>query len=195
MTGSRTSSLCDPRDAYLATWKPNSAAPTRPSLSFSSIQKLVLAGRHSGVRDFDPLRRNERRQTLGHVDGRLLEISDHHGIRIDLGATEGAELLPVNAAFDQGCWRRRPRGSFAPIARAPSSPRTAISLKWKSATWSAAAAPSRRLEPVGLLGAAAADAPRPAGARASRARMGAANMTNSSMSVLRNLAIVVDETP
>jgi hypothetical protein len=41
---------------------------------------------------------------------------------------------PVNAAFDQGCWRRRPRGSFAPIARAPSSPRTAISLKWKSAT-------------------------------------------------------------
>ncbi len=48
--------------------------------------------------------------------------------------------VPVNAAFDQGCWRRRPRSStaaassFAPIARAPSSPRTAISLKWKSAT-------------------------------------------------------------
>ena len=48
--------------------------------------------------------------------------------------------VPVNAAFDQGCWRRRPRSStaaassFAPIARAPSSPRTAISLKRKSAT-------------------------------------------------------------
>jgi hypothetical protein len=55
-----------------------------------------------------------------------------------------ASLSLVNAAFDQGCWRRRPRSStaaaaagsssFAPIARAPSSPRTAISLKWKSAT-------------------------------------------------------------
>ena len=48
---------------------------------------------------------------------------------------------PVNAAFDQGCWRRRPRcstaaaASFAPIARAPSSPRTRnITKKWKSAT-------------------------------------------------------------
>jgi hypothetical protein len=42
----------------------------------------------------------------------------------------------VNAAFDQGCWRRRPgsstaaASSFAPIARAPASPRTGISLKW-----------------------------------------------------------------
>jgi hypothetical protein len=42
--------------------------------------------------------------------------------------------------FMQAGWRRRPRSStaaassFAPIARAPSSPRTAISLKWKSAT-------------------------------------------------------------
>ena len=42
---------------------------------------------------------------------------------------------PVNAAFDQGCWRRRPRSStaaassVAPIARAPASPRTGISLK------------------------------------------------------------------
>ena len=41
----------------------------------------------------------------------------------------------VNAAFDQGCWQRRPRSStaaassFAPIARAPASPRTGISLK------------------------------------------------------------------
>ena len=41
----------------------------------------------------------------------------------------------VNAAFDQGCRRRRPRtstaaaSSVAPIARAPSSPRTGISLK------------------------------------------------------------------
>jgi hypothetical protein len=38
------------------------------------------------------------------------------------------KTVAVNAAFDQGCWRRRPRGSqraaassFAPIARAPSS--------------------------------------------------------------------------
>jgi hypothetical protein len=51
-----------------------------------------------------------------------------------------ANTSPVNAAFDQGCWRRRPRSStaaassVAPIARAPSSPRTGISLKWKSAT-------------------------------------------------------------
>ena len=42
---------------------------------------------------------------------------------------------PVNAAFDPGRRRRRPRGSpaaassVAPIARAPSSPRTGISLK------------------------------------------------------------------
>jgi hypothetical protein len=45
----------------------------------------------------------------------------------------------------------------------------------ESATSSAAAARPRRLhqiEPVGLLGAAAADAGRPAGARASRAREG-----------------------
>jgi exonuclease SbcC len=34
---------------------------------------------------------------------------------------ESTPQTPVNAAFDQGCWRRRPRGSFAPIARAPSS--------------------------------------------------------------------------
>jgi hypothetical protein len=46
----------------------------------------------------------------------------------------GRRRAPVNAAFDRGCRRRRPRGSFAPIARAPSSPRTAISLKRKSAT-------------------------------------------------------------
>ena len=50
---------------------------------------------------------------------------------------------PVNAAFDQGCWRRRPRGSFAPIARAPSSLRTGISRKWKS-TAPPAASPSAR---------------------------------------------------
>ena len=41
----------------------------------------------------------------------------------------------VNAAFDQGCWQRRPRSSTAaasssaPIARAPASPRTGISPK------------------------------------------------------------------
>jgi len=43
-------------------------------------------------------------------------------------------VTPVNAAFDQGCRRRRPRGSVAPIARGPSSPRTGISLKWEAAT-------------------------------------------------------------
>jgi hypothetical protein len=42
----------------------------------------------------------------------------------------------------------------------------------------AAAAPPRRLEPVALLGAAAADAARPAGVPASRAREGAAKMVN-----------------
>jgi hypothetical protein len=39
--------------------------------------------------------------------------------------------------------------------------------------------PHSRLEPVGLLGAAAADAARPAGAPASRARVRAANMINA----------------
>ena len=53
----------------------------------------------------------------------------------------------VNAAFDQGCRRRRPRSStaaassVAPIARAPSSPRTGISLNR-----SAAAAPAGQVE-------------------------------------------------
>ena len=41
---------------------------------------------------------------------------------------ESTPQTPVNTAFDQGCRRRRPRGSFAPIARAPSSLRTGISL-------------------------------------------------------------------
>ena len=56
------------------------------------------------------------------------------------GNSAKTPAIPVNAAFDQGCWRRRPgsstaaASSFAPIARAPSSPRTGISLKWKSAT-------------------------------------------------------------
>ena len=60
----------------------------------------------------------------------------------------------VNAAFDQGCWRRRPRSStaaassFAPIARAPSSPRTGISLKWKSATAPPATSPSCSQQPL-----------------------------------------------
>jgi len=40
------------------------------------------------------------------------------------------------------------------------------------------AAPPRRLEPVALLGAAAADAARSAGAPASRARVRAASMVN-----------------
>jgi hypothetical protein len=59
---------------------------------------------------------------------------------------------PVNAAFDQACRRRRPgsctaaAASFAPIARAPSSPRTGISLKWKSAP--PATAPSHLPEQV-----------------------------------------------
>ena len=61
----------------------------------------------------------------------------------------------------------------APTARAPSSPRTRIT-KMESATSSATAARPRRLEPVGLLGAAAADG-RPAGARTSRAREGNEN--------------------
>src|ERR1019366_6181977 len=78
---------------------------------------------------------------------------------------EHAADAPVNAAFDQGCWRRRPRSStaaaaaasssFAPIARAPSSPRTGISLKWKlgaagdrTIVRPAAAAPLRRPEQV-----------------------------------------------
>jgi hypothetical protein len=56
---------------------------------------------------------------------------------------ENGQRGPVNAAFDQGCWRRRPRGSFAPIARAPSALRTGISRKWKS-TAPPAASPSAR---------------------------------------------------
>src|SRR5271155_3827051 len=67
-----------------------------------------------------------------------------------------------------GIWRSlstRPRSWLRSTgAVVPSSPRTGISLKWYRRRWPAAAAPSRRLEPVGLLGAAAADAPRPAGA-------------------------------
>jgi len=55
--------------------------------------------------------------------------------------------------------------SFAPIARAPSSPQTEIT-KMESATSSAAAAPPRRLEQVGLRQSSLESA------RASRAREG-----------------------
>jgi hypothetical protein len=54
----------------------------------------------------------------------------------------------VNAAFDPACRRRRPRtstpaaASVPPIARAPSSPRTAISLKRNQPGRPAAAAPA-----------------------------------------------------
>src|SRR5271170_7036589 len=61
-----------------------------------------------------------------------------------------------------GIWRSlstRPRSWLRSTgAVVPSSPRTGISLKWNRRRWPAAAAPSRRLEPVGLLGAAAAAA-------------------------------------
>jgi hypothetical protein len=39
---------------------------------------------------------------------------------------EHAADAPVNAAFDSECWRHRPRGLFAPIARAPSPARGEI---------------------------------------------------------------------
>jgi hypothetical protein len=65
---------------------------------------------------------------------------------------EAAERVAVNAAFDQGCRRRRPRSStaaasaVAPIARAPSSPRTGISLQRNPAP--PATSPSCGLKPL-----------------------------------------------
>jgi hypothetical protein len=68
------------------------------------------------------------------------DVSEARKLIAEKAQLRNAELA-VNAAFDQGCWRRRPgsstaaaaaaSSSFAPIARAPSSPRTGISLKWK----------------------------------------------------------------
>ena len=57
----------------------------------------------------------------------------------EFAARERQHVELVNAAFEQGCWRRRPGSStaaaaaavssVAPIARAPASPRTGISPK------------------------------------------------------------------
>ena len=73
---------------------------------------------------------DRRRQSAGSAPtlGSLMD-KDHHPPARNVGE-KARRRHPVNAAFDQGCWRRRPRGSFAPIARAPSSLRTGISLKW-----------------------------------------------------------------
>jgi hypothetical protein len=64
-----------------------------------------------------------------------------------------------------------PSSSVVPIARAPSSPRTEIT-KMESATSASSRSAVQAARAGRLLGAAAADAPRPAGARASRARGG-----------------------
>jgi hypothetical protein len=66
----------------------------------------------------------------------------------------GAVTIATIAAAPTRRSRRHHRSSSS-VARASSSPRTGIT-KMESATSSAAAAPPRRLEPVGLLGAAAA---------------------------------------
>ena len=82
----------------------------------------------------------------GSIIVRNEDVIEHIGIA---EAAFKAVCDSVNAAFDQGCWRRRPRSStaaassFAPIARAPSSPRTAIPLKRNRRRRSAAAAPAR----------------------------------------------------
>jgi hypothetical protein len=80
----------------------------------------------------------------------------------------GAVTIATSGAAPTRRSRRHHRSPRPPELHRRPEPHT----KMESATSSAAAARPRRLEPVALLGGAAADADRSAGARASRARGG-----------------------